>query len=140
MRCRDDRADRIARTGADIAGLCAHNQRAARVRECRHESIHAHAALIVHRHDLDLVAAEPEISQCANRRDVRFGANQHAHPRRALQAIGLHVPPGAAQHLVPRRGEAREVRHVTAGDEAHAGLPRQIEQLQDPAGDDVFDR
>ena len=35
---------------------------------------------------------------------------------------GFDVPAGAAQHFVPRRREAGEVRHVAAGDEADAGV------------------
>ena len=54
-----------------------------------------------------------------------FTAGDDAHARRALQALRFDVPAGAAQHLVTRRGEAREVRHVAAGDEADAGRARE---------------
>ena len=56
-----------------------------------------------------------------------------------LQPLRLDVPAGAAQHFVTRRRQAGEVRHVAAGDEADAGAARQVEQLEEPADDDVFD-
>ena len=88
------------------------------------ERVRAHAALIVDGDELDLLGAEPEIPQRADRGDVHFVAGDHAHARRALQAVRLDVPAGAAQHFVPRRRQAGEVRHVAAGDEADAGVAR----------------
>src|SRR5438045_977506 len=52
---------------------------------------------------------------------------------RAGEPAGLPVPPDAPQHFVPRRGETREVRHLTAGDETHAGARGQaIERYEPP--------
>ena len=41
---------------------------------------------------------------------------------RVLQTVLLDVPADTVQDLVPRRGEAREVRHVRAGYEPDTGV------------------
>ena len=52
---------------------------------------------------------------------------------RTLQALRLHVPPGVAEDSVTRRGEAREVRHLAAGNEADPAAGGQAEQLAHPS-------
>ena len=52
--------------------------------------------------------------------------------RSALQAMRLDVPAGPLQHRMARDRQTRRVRHLAAGHEAHAGLPRQSEQLEQP--------
>ena len=133
-----DFGDRVAGTRADVAGLRTDDDRPGTVAELRAQGIRTHAALLIHRHRLQLVAAKSEIAQGADRRDMNFAADQHAHARGALQPLGFHVPSGAMQHLVARGREAGEVRHVAAGHEAHSGRGRQSEQLHNPPRDDVF--
>jgi hypothetical protein len=58
---------------------------------------------------------------------------------RTLQALRLHVPPGVAEDSVTRRGEAREVRHLAAGNEVDPAAGGQAEQLAHPAGRDLLD-
>ena len=72
-------------------------------------------------------------------RDVHFVADDHAQRRRALQSVGLDVPAGAAQQLVPRRRERREVRHVAAGHEADAAVGGEAEQIEQPRGGHFLD-
>ena len=71
--------------------------------------------------------------------DVRRGADDEVHRRRAGQAVFLDVPSGAAQHAVTRRGQRGEVGHLSAGDEADAGRARQVEELEQPFAGDVLD-
>ena len=83
--------------------------------------------------------ADPEQPQRAEHRHVHFAADHDAQRRRSVQAVRFDVPSGAPQHLVARRRQRREVRHVAAGDEADAGARRQAEQLQQPRAGDLFD-
>ena len=70
---------------------------------------------------------------------MHFVADDDAQPGRALQAVRLDIPAGAAQQLVACRRERGEVRHVTAGDEADAGSGRQPEQIDQPRPGHLFD-
>ena len=49
------------------------------------------------------------------------------------QASVVEVPAGVGQHLLAAGGQAGEVRHRAAGDEADVGAGRQPEQLEQPA-------
>ena len=79
------------------------------------------------------LGAEAEHAAGDRDRHVRLLAGDHAHRRRALQAVGLDVPAGVAQDRVARRRQAGEVRHLAARDEADAAAGREPEQVAHPA-------
>ena len=139
VRARDNLRERIAGTRADVAGLRAHDRRLVAAAEYDFERVRAHATLIVDRYQFNLLAAESEMAQGADGRDVHFVAGDHAHARSPLQAARLDIPSGTAQDFMPRGGETGEVRHVAAGHESDAGIERKPQELQHPAGDNVLD-
>jgi len=65
-------------------------------------------------------------------------ADDHGDGRRADQPIGLHVPPGAAQHGVAGRGQGGEVGDGGPGDEAAACARWQPEEVDEPAQGDLL--
>ena len=80
-----------------------------------------HAPLIVGGRANDLPRADAEHPQRADHRHVHLAPTTTRSAGAPVEAVGLDVPAGAAQQLVARRGQRREVRHVAAGDEADAG-------------------
>ena len=70
---------------------------------------------------------------------MRLGAGDHGDARGALEAVRLDVPPNPPQHPVPRRRQARPIRHGRPGDETDAGCGRQAKQFEQPAGGDLLD-
>ncbi len=101
--------------------------------------VRAHAPLAVDGDPYELTRADAEHPERADRRHVHLVADDDRQARRALQAVALDVPAGAAQHLVASGRQARDVGHVAAGHEAHAGRGREPEQFEQPAADDVFE-
>ena len=79
--------------------------------------VDAHPALVVHRDDLERRGADPEQTQRAVDRDVTLRADDDADRRRTGQAVLRDVPADAREHVVPRRGERGDVRHLAAGHE-----------------------
>ncbi len=104
------------------------------------QAVRAHPALLVSRDADD--RRGPETDQAARGADrrMRVGARNHRDARRALKAERLNVPPGPPQHFVPRGSQRGHVRHRRAGDEPDAGGAREPEQVEHPAGRDLFDR
>ena len=103
----------------------------------RREVLGVEPALLV---DGDLLGrAEAQVAQGQHDRSVALGADEHPHPRCAGESVGRGVPARSLEHAVPRRGEAGEVRHRGAGDEADGGARGQPEQLQQPGRRDLLD-
>ncbi len=98
-----------------------------------------HAARAVGGHDADRVGAEAEDPAGARDRDVGVGDGHDPQRGRPLQAARLHVPARVGERRVARRGQARDVGHLTAGDEADTAVGGKAEQLADPAGGDGLD-
>ena len=117
----DGLRERVERTGVDVAGLEAHDRRppVARLEGGRQRG-RLDPALVVGRHRLG--RAEPEVAQREVDGVVPLGAHQDAYAGRADEALRRDVPAGAPQHLVAGGGEAGEVRHRAAGDEADRAL------------------
>ena len=88
---------------------------------------------------VDRPPADPQVAQGAVDGDVALLAADDTDRRRARQAVLLDVPAGRAQHAVACRGEAGEVRHLAAGDEAVGDGRRQAEQLDEPGARNFLD-
>ena len=125
--------ERIARARVDVPDLGADDRRTGRRRERPFERVGTHASLIVGRHAHDRPAADADHPARGVNRGVRLLAGDDRERRRALQPQRFDVPPGAAQHLVPGRGERGDVGRVRAGHEPDARLLGQPEQLENPA-------
>ena len=95
------------------------------------------ASLVVGRDRLG--RAEAEVAQRQVDGVVPLRADEHPHAGRADQPAARDVPAGAAQHLVAGGGEAGEVGHRAAGDEADGAARRQPEQVEHPRLGDVLD-
>ena len=133
-----DAAQRVNRAGVHVAGLRGDDDRSIERGQRALERLGAHPPLLVGV-DLDRVArAQAEHAQRGVDGDVRFRAGDDVHTRRAGQPVLLHVPTGAAQHGVARRGERGEVRHLAAGHEADAGGAREVENVEEPLGGDLL--
>ncbi len=126
----DRRREVVEGARVHVPGLQREDRRAVVGDQRVSERIDADAALLVGRHCLR--CAESEVAQRQVDGVVALSADQHAHPRRALQAVLLDVPSGARQHCVPPRGQSGEVGHQPTGDGAHRGAGGQSEQLREP--------
>ena len=71
---------------------------------------------------------------------MALGPHQDAYARRAHQPALGDVPAGPAQHLVATGGEAGEVGHGAAGDEADGAARGEAEQVDHPRLRHVLDR
>jgi hypothetical protein len=136
----DDRADRVDGTGVDVARLSAHDHRPALRGQCAAQRVHPHSALVVGLDHDDRVGAEAEEPERPVDGVVPVGAREDAERWRAGETAFLDVPAGAAQHLVPGGGERGEVGHLRAGDEPDGRVPRQAEEVEQPAAGDLLDR
>ena len=125
----DDRRGRVEGAGVDVAGLQADDRALVE----RGQRVGAHAPLAVHRHPHDALAAEAEHPERLEQAHVHLVAHDHAQRRRAEQPLRLDVPALAREQRVARGGEAAEVRHRGAGDEADAGAGREREHVEQPA-------
>ena len=101
------------------------------------ERVRAQPPLVVGRHHLG--GAEAEVAQGHGDGLVVLGAGQDPQPRGAHQAALGHAPAGPPQHLVAGGGQAGEVGHRAAGDEADRGVGGQAEQVQQPGRGDLLD-
>ena len=117
-----DLAERVERAAVHVARLRADDRRALAVRQRLRQRLRP-ASGPRRRPGSARGAPRPEVAQRQVDRRVRLLAGEHAHPRRALQAVALDVPAGALQHRVPRRRKAGEVRHLGAGGEAERRRP-----------------
>jgi hypothetical protein len=70
---------------------------------------------------------------------VALLAHEHAHARRAGQAVAPDVPADRVEHMEAGRREPGDVRHLRACDEADRRLRRQAEQLDEPLPRDLLD-
>lgn len=134
-----DRTQRIEGTSVDVAGLGTDDARPLPPGEERAEVVGTHPSLIVHRHPLNPVRTETEHAEGHEDRGVGLLADDHLDLRGTIEAGGLHVPTEIAEHGVPTGGEAHEVRHGPAGDEAEAGIGRQTEEFLEPSAGDLLD-
>ena len=133
-----DRRHRVDRAGIDLSDLRDDDRRPFAGPQHARELGGAHAALVVGRHQLHTTAAEPEHPQSGEDRCVRLGANQQANRRGAEQAVGLDVPACVGEHTMACGGEAREVRHLATGRQAHTCVLGQAEELQKPLASDLL--
>ena len=97
--------------------------------QCRPHRVGEHPTLVVDRHRDDRVGPDAQEPQRPVDRVVPVGTGDDADRRRTDQPARLDVPAGAAQHLVPGRGQRGEVRHLRAGHKADRGVRRQAEQV-----------
>ena len=132
----DDLGEHVEGAAVDVAGLRADDLRPLALAQRGREPSGDHAPLTVGRDDADAVGAEAEQAAGAGDRDVGVGADQHAQAGRALQPVGFDVPAGGREHRVARRREARDVRHLAAGDKTDAARRGHAEELDHPAGRD----
>ena len=85
--------------------------------------------------------AEAEVAQGEVDGVVPLGAHQDAYAAASRRGPAAATSqPCAAQHLVARGGEAGEVGHGAAGDEADRAAGGQAEQVDQPALGEVLDR
>ena len=137
---RGDRLDEgVEGAGVHVAGLQAHDRGPAVARlEGSGEGSGLDPALVVGRHQLR--RAQAEVAQREVDGVVPLGADQDAYAGRAHQTLGRDVPAVAAQHLVAGGGEAGEVRHRAAGDEADGTGLGEAEQIEEPRLGQLLDR
>ncbi len=134
----------VERTGMDVARLQDHDRRAGAAgrpgprRQRRFERIGIDAALVVGGDDFG--RAEAEVTQRQVDGVVPFRADEHPDPRRPGQPVGGDLPACLVQHRVPRGGQAGEVGHRGAGDEADPAACGQPEHVEQPALRHVLDR
>src|SRR5215510_323150 len=115
---REDFGNRIERTGIDVAGLGANQNRSVNARQNSAKLIRSHAALIIRRNSDDLLASETKHLQASKDRYMRFIACYHRDSRRANQTVLLNIP---AKFLVQRMSSGRQagkVGHRPAGNKS----------------------
>jgi len=134
----DDRSERIARAAVDVTGLRAHDLRTVVLAHDRLQLRRDHPPGVVGRDGADALGAEAEDPAGAADRDVGVLARDDAYGRRSLQSVGPDVPAGDGEHGMAGRGQARDVRHLTAGHEADSAGGRQPEQLAHPVRRDAL--
>ena len=122
-------AHRIARAGVHVARLYAND----RPRVEGGQPVRPHPPLTIGRHPHHATATQSEEAERFHHAHVHLVAHDNGKRWSAEQPIGLHVPARPLEQRVPRRGEAREVRHRRARDEPAGGLRRQMQRLQQPA-------
>jgi len=124
--------------GVHVAALDRHDGRTRPGTQGVREQVRTHPVLVVARDQDRGPLPQPEEAQRAQDRGVRTLLDDDAHRRCAEQPVRLGVPAGRAQHLVPGRGQAGEVRHLTARHEADRGCRWQTQQVDQPLGGDLF--
>ena len=133
-----DGAQRIDRAGVHVAGLRADDDRA--VESCQRplQGVWPHPPLLVGLDLLRAARAKAEHAQRGVNGDVCLRASDDVHLRRAGQSVLFDIPSHTTQHSVARGGEGGEVGLLPAGDQSHARVARQIEQLEQPSAHHVF--
>ena len=129
--------ERIERAGVHVArpGAPRSSARPAPCASAAAQGVRVDPALLV---DIDrLRGTEAQVPQRQVDGLVPLGSDEHAHPGRAGETAGGHVPAGAPQHVVACRGQAGEVRHRRSGDQADRALGGQTEQVQQPSADQI---
>ena len=86
----------------------------------------------------DLRPADAEVAQRAVDRRVALRADEHGERRRAGEALLGDVPADGGEHVLPRRGKAREVSGLAARDEGERRALRDPEQVLDPGAGGVL--
>ena len=129
MRPVDERAERVAGTAVDVAGLEAHDRRGVQIGQVRGND----PPLTVGGQPQRPAAAEPDQAQGLEHRCVHLIAHHHLDRGRAEQPQSGGIPAGSGQHGVSGCRQAGRVGHRRPGDEAPGRLGRQAEQLADPA-------
>ena len=86
------------------------------------------------RAEAEVAQRQVDASRAARRRPARGPAAPPASPSRSTSQ------PAACELLAPAGGQAGEVGHRRAGDEADVGVGRQPEQVEQPAGRGLLDR
>ena len=133
-----DLAHGIEGARVDVAGLGADDRGPAQRGQRAPQLVHVHPALAVGSHAHRAAAAQAEHAQRGDDGDVRLLADHDVHEGRAREAVLLDVPARAREHGVSARGQAGEVRHLTAGHEAHAAGGGEAEELEQPARGHLF--
>ena len=129
-----DGGEVVERAGAHLAGLRAHDRRRVGVQRppgSADTSIRPWAS--VGEHDL-LLRPDPEEPECTRDRHVALGADDHAERRRTGQAPCGEIPAGARVDAVTGGREARDVRHLAAGDERERRRARAARGARSPTG------
>jgi hypothetical protein len=96
-------ADRVGRSGVHVAGLNAHDRRAAE----SGKSAGPHRSLSAGGNRDDSVAAQAEQSQSLEHGNVDLLSNYHGDRRRAKEPILFHPPAGIHQGCVAGSGQSR---------------------------------
>ena len=134
MRPLDQRDERIAGAGVDVAGLQAKDRGAGDCRQC----VWPHATLPIDGHPHDARAADSQHAKRLQQRRMRFLPGDHADLGRAKQTVGLDIPTLARKHCMAGCGQRGEIRDRRSGDEAGGSARRQIEHLAQPAQCDAL--
>ena len=135
----DDLGERVEGAAVDVARLRADDRRPVADGQRALERVGAHPALVVGVDHGDAGAAEAEQPQRPRDGDVRLRAGQDLHRRRAEQALLGDVPARAREHRVAGGGQAGDVGHLRAGDEADARARGQAEEVEQPLAGDRLD-
>ncbi len=136
-----DLAERIEGARVDLPCLCTDDRRAVRVPEHRLERVRSHPALVIDVDRTGRPAAQTEEPERTVDGHVLATPDHDGDRRRACEPVALDVPADSSEHLVPRRGEARDVSHLTTRDERERRRLRNPQQLLEPsAGDLLADR
>lgn len=92
-----------------------------------------HAALGIHGHAHDAIAAEAEQAERFQQRRMHFVADDDSDGRRAEESLRFHRPAGLPEHVMTGCCQCGEIRHGGAGDERALRGIGKSEQLDHPS-------
>ncbi len=134
-----DFGERIDCAGVDVAGLSADDAGSLMRAQVVGQRVGAHAALVVGRDFVHAIGAETEQAQGHGDGVMRFFVDCDLDGRSAEETVGFDVPACVGEDAMTGSGEAGEVGHLAAGDEAEAHGGGQAGELAQPGAGDLLD-